>query len=57
VFELFDIYGKLILSTSENSSTEKNINQELNIAHLENGSYILYIRQNNFKTAYKIMKQ
>ena len=57
VFELYDLYGRLILSSSENSLTASFIKKELNITHLDNGSYILYISQNNFKTAYKIIKQ
>ena len=57
VFELYDIYGRLIVSSSENSGSATTVTKELNIEHIDNGSYILYIRQNDFKTAYKIIKQ
>jgi dienelactone hydrolase len=57
VFELYDIYGRLMVSSSENSGSATTVTKELNIAHIDNGSYILYIRQNDFKTAYKIIKQ
>jgi dienelactone hydrolase len=56
VFELYDISGRLILKSSTNIGKSNSGATVLNIEHIENGSYILYIRQNEFKTAYKIIK-
>jgi len=53
-FELYDISGRLILSTTESTNVSK---KELNIESIDNGSYILYVRQNELKSAYKIIKQ
>ena len=39
---------------NENSTASK---KELNLENIDNGSYILYVRQNEFKAAYKIIKQ
>lgn len=57
VFELYDISGRLILKSTTNSENSNSGNTELNIEHIENGSYILYVSQNEFKRAYKIIKQ
>lgn len=57
VFELYDISGRLILKSIENSTTSTPIKKEINMENLDNGSYILYIRQNDLKSAYKIIKQ
>jgi dienelactone hydrolase len=54
LFELYDISGRLVLSATENTHVTK---KELNIDQLDNGSYILYVRQNELKSAYKIIKQ
>jgi dienelactone hydrolase len=54
LFELYDISGRLVLSATENTHVTK---KELNIEQLDNGSYILYVRQNELKSAYKIIKQ
>ena len=54
LFELYDISGRLVLSSTEHSNTSK---KELNLENIENGSYILYVRQNELKKAYKIIKQ
>jgi len=56
IFELYDISGRLILKSSTNSEKLNSGATVLNIEHIENGSYILYIRQNEFKRAYKIIK-
>lgn len=54
LFELYDISGRLVLTEiSPISSTSK----DLNLESLDNGSYILYIHQNESKKAYKIIKQ
>ena len=53
-FELYDISGRLILSTTESTNVSK---KELDIESIDNGSYILYVRQNELKSAYKIIKQ
>ncbi|MBC7694245.1 MAG: T9SS type A sorting domain-containing protein [Burkholderiales bacterium] len=56
LFELYDISGRLVLSTGE-SVISSVIKKELNLEALDNGTYILYVRQDNFKTAYRILKQ
>ena len=53
-FELYDISGRLVLSTIENSNASK---KEINIENMDKGSYILYVRQNEVTNAYKIIKQ
>lgn len=57
MFELYDIFGRMILSASEQSSSSTKMHKELNLEHIENGAYILYVRQNGSKIAYKIIKQ
>ena len=57
VFELYDISGRLILKSTTNPQNLNSGATELNIEHIENGSYILYVNQNEFKRAYKIIKQ
>lgn len=54
LFELYDISGRLVLTATENSNVSK---KELNIEQFDNGSYILYVRQNELRSAYKIIKQ
>jgi len=56
VFELYDISGRLILKSSTNPEKLNSGTTVLNIEHIENGSYILYVSQNEFKRAYKIIK-
>ncbi len=56
VFELYDISGRLILKSSTNSEKSNSGATVLNVQHIENGSYILYVSQNEFKRAYKIIK-
>jgi fermentation-respiration switch protein FrsA (DUF1100 family) len=53
-FELYDISGRLVLSSIENSDASK---MELNLENMDKGSYILYVRQNELMNAYKIIKQ
>ena len=53
-FELYDISGRLVLSSIENSAASEKV---LNLENIDNGSYILYVRQNELKSAYKIIKQ
>jgi dienelactone hydrolase len=53
-FELYDISGRLVLSSIENSNASK---KEINIENMDKGSYILYVRQNELMNAYKIIKQ
>jgi dienelactone hydrolase len=53
-FELYDISGRLVLTSIENSTTTK---KELNLENMDKGSYILYVRQNEVTNAYKIIKQ
>lgn len=54
LFELYDISGRLVLSSTENANVAK---KELNLENLDRGSYIMYIQQNDLKSAYKIIKQ
>lgn len=56
-FDLYDIYGRLVYTIEEDVITHTARNKELNIEHLNNGAYILYIRQNENKKIYKIIKQ
>jgi fermentation-respiration switch protein FrsA (DUF1100 family) len=53
-FDLYDISGRLVLTSTENSNELK---KEINLEKIDKGSYILYVRQNEFKSAYKIIKQ
>ena len=53
IFELYDIAGRLVLTSTENSNVTK---KELNLENIDNGSYILYVKQNDYKAAYKIIK-
>jgi dienelactone hydrolase len=53
-FELYDISGRLVLTSIENSTTTK---KELNLENMDKGSYILYVCQNKLRNAYKIIKQ
>jgi dienelactone hydrolase len=55
-FELFDITGKLVYKTTEESSQANSLTKELNISKLDLGTYILMINQKDFKGAYKIIK-
>ena len=55
-FELYDITGKLVYKTTENSSTNANLLKELNISKLDAGTYFLMITQNKTKNAFKIIK-
>lgn len=57
VFELYDISGRLIIKSTENATSSTSINKEINMEHLDNGPYILYIRQNDVKSAFKIIKE
>lgn len=57
LFELYDISGRLILSSIEHPASSNSLKKELNIENLDGGSYTLYIRQNELKSAYKIIKQ
>ncbi len=52
--ELYDISGRLVLTSTENSTTTK---KELNLENMDKGSYILYVCQNKLRNAYKIIKQ
>jgi dienelactone hydrolase len=56
IFELYDISGRLILTLTENSTNSQTLKKEIELENIDNGSYILYIRQNEFKAAYKIIK-
>ncbi|MBI3519605.1 MAG: T9SS type A sorting domain-containing protein [Bacteroidetes bacterium] len=56
-FEVYDIAGRVVLTSSEESLPGVKFNKELNIESLERGTYILYIHQKEFKGAYKIIKQ
>jgi dienelactone hydrolase len=55
-FELYDISGRLVVQSTETSAASINVNKELNIEHIDNGTYILHINQNNQKSVYKIIK-
>lgn len=55
--ELYDICGRLILKETETPSQSSQKTKEINIESIDNGSYILYLNQNGFKKAYKIIKQ
>jgi dienelactone hydrolase len=55
LFELYDISGRLVLQSSETASG--NMKKEINIENIDNGSYILFIHQNELKNAFKIIKQ
>ena len=57
LFELYDISGRLVLSSTENPNSSSSLKKELNIENIDNGSYILYVYQNELKSAYKIIKQ
>lgn len=57
LFELYDISGRLILQTTEQTNLSKEHRKELNIDYLDKGTYILQITQNNLKKVYKIIKQ
>lgn len=52
--ELYDISGRLVLTSTENSTTTR---KELNLENMDKGSYILYVCQNKLRNAYKIIKQ
>lgn len=52
-FEIFDITGRLVLSENSNQSLTK----EINIEHINSGTYILQISQNNYKKTFKVVKQ
>ena len=56
VFELYDVSGRLVLQSTETSAISINVKKEITLEHIEDGSYILYIRQNDLKMAYKIIK-
>ncbi len=55
-FELYDISGRLMLTLSETTSNSIVVKKELNTNQLEKGTYILFVRQNETKYAYKIIK-
>ncbi len=57
LFELYDLSGRLVLKTTELSLATSSVKKELNLEDIERGSYILYIRQQDGKVAYKIIKQ
>ena len=55
-FELYDISGRLVLSSIENPINTTMITKDLNLEMIDQGSYILYVSQANNKKAYKIIK-
>lgn len=56
VFELYDIYGRMIMSFTEQSSGSNQVNKEINVDGIESGTYVLQVRQNASKNIYKIIK-
>lgn len=57
IYEIYDITGRLILHRSENVVAYSNTKKELDLTNFDNGSYILYISQNELKSVHKIIKQ
>jgi len=55
--ELYDISGRLILKETETPLQSTYTTKEINIESIDNGSYILYIKQNGYKKAFKLIKQ
>lgn len=55
--ELCDVSGRLILKETENPKKSLQTTKEINIESIDNGSYILYLNQNGYKKAFKIIKQ
>ena len=56
-FELYDVTGRLVLRTTDNSPAATAVKKELNMELLSGGTYILYICRDHSRLAYKIMKQ
>ena len=57
-FELYDMYGKLVLKTSATTINSTSIRtQEINITSLNDGVYILTIKQEHHTQSIKIVKQ
>ena len=52
-FELYDISGRLVLV--EQASSQKT-SHEINVEGIESGSYVLIVRSENSKKAFKIIK-
>ncbi len=52
-FELYDISGRLVLD--EQASSQKT-SHEINVEGIESGSYVLIVRSENSKKAFKIIK-
>jgi hypothetical protein len=56
LFEIYDLTGRLILQTNENGIASNLIKKEIDLSHLNNGCYILNVRQNDTKNTYRILK-
>ena len=57
LFELYDISGRLIFNETETPDKSNYSRKEIDIESIDNGSYILYLNQNGFKKAFKLIKQ
>jgi len=55
--ELYDISGRLILKETETPLQSTYTTKEINIESIDNGSYILYLNQDGYKKAFKLIKQ
>jgi predicted dienelactone hydrolase len=56
-FELYDVTGRLVLNVTEASPAATAVRKEISIENIERGTYLLQIRQEGVKVAYRIIKQ
>jgi predicted dienelactone hydrolase len=56
-FELYDVAGRLVLSTREATQAATPVKKQIDLNGIESGTYVLQIRQQGVKAAYRIVKQ
>jgi dienelactone hydrolase len=56
VFELFDIYGRMIMSFTEQSTGSHQANKEISMEGINSGTYFLQVSAGTSKNIYKIIK-
>lgn len=56
VFELYDMYGRIIMSSTEQAVGSNPVKKEISMEGIESGTYVLQVRQDASKNIYKIIK-
>ncbi|MCD6018442.1 MAG: hypothetical protein K0S53_1563 [Bacteroidetes bacterium] len=56
LFELYDVYGRLVLSSTEQINTSEQVVTEMSMEGIQSGTYVLQVRHHTSKNVYKIVK-